>query len=62
MEQSEHVTYRQVSGRSIERIAALSDGLIAIALTLIVLEIHIPEASAIHTDQDLLCFSAFRRA
>jgi len=40
------VSYNQVAGRSLERIGALSDGVFAIAMTLIVLEIRVPEAPA----------------
>ena len=47
------VTYSQIAARGLERIAALSDGLFAIAMTLIVLEIRLPEAAEIHTEQDL---------
>ncbi len=36
------VTYNQISARGLERIAALSDGVFAIAMTLIVLEIQVP--------------------
>jgi uncharacterized membrane protein len=39
--------YNKIAGRSVERIAALSDGLFAIAMTLIVLEIHVPEPHAV---------------
>jgi len=35
-------SYNQIAGRSIERIAALSDGVFAIAMTLIVLGIRVP--------------------
>ena len=49
------VSYNQVAGRSLERIGALSDGVFAIAMTLIVLEIRVPEATATpHTDAALL--------
>src|SRR5436305_2795739 len=37
------VVYNQIANRSLERIGALSDGLFAIAMTLIVLEIRVPE-------------------
>ena len=37
-------TYNQVAGdRSLDRIGALSDGLFAIAMTIIVLEIRVPD-------------------
>jgi uncharacterized membrane protein len=45
--------YNQIAGRSLERIAALSDGLFAIAMTLIVLDIHVPPHAAIRTEADL---------
>ncbi len=45
--------YNKVAGTSLERIAALSDGLFAIAMTLIVLEIRLPSPAAIHTDHAL---------
>jgi uncharacterized membrane protein len=45
--------YNQIANRSLERIGALSDGLFAIAMTLIVLEIRVPEL-ADHSDAGLL--------
>jgi TMEM175 potassium channel family protein len=47
------VVYNQIANRSLERIGALSDGLFAIAMTLIVLEIRVPVLDH-HTDADLL--------
>jgi uncharacterized membrane protein len=47
------VVYNQIANRSIERIGALSDGLFAIAMTLIVLEIRVPPLDAHATDADL---------
>ena len=40
------VVYNQIANRSLERIGALSDGLFAIAMTLIVLEIRVPALQA----------------
>jgi uncharacterized membrane protein len=47
------VVYNQIANRSIERIGALSDGLFAIAMTLIVLEIRVPTLETHATDADL---------
>ena len=47
------LSYNQVAGRRIDRIAALSDGVFAIAMTLIVLEIHVPDPGPIQSEQDL---------
>jgi uncharacterized membrane protein len=46
--------YNAIQGRSVERLAALSDGIFAVAMTLLVLEIHIPAAEAIHSEAELL--------
>jgi uncharacterized membrane protein len=47
------VVYNQIANRSLERIGALSDGLFAIAMTLIVLEIRLPEVPHASTDSEL---------
>jgi uncharacterized membrane protein len=47
------VVYNQIANRSLERIGALSDGLFAIAMTLIVLEIQVPELGHGSSDQAL---------
>jgi uncharacterized membrane protein len=47
------LTYNQVAGRRLDRIAALSDGVFAIAMTLIVLEIRVPDPGPIRSEQDL---------
>ena len=52
-----HTYNRLTAGRRLERIAGLSDGVFAIAMTLIVLEIHVPDPGPIHSEQDL--WSAF---
>jgi uncharacterized membrane protein len=47
------VIYNQIANRSLERIGALSDGLFAIAMTLIVLEIRVPTIEHPATDASL---------
>ena len=42
--------YNAIQGRSLERLAALSDGIFAVAMTLLVLDIHIPSAEGIHSE------------
>jgi uncharacterized membrane protein len=46
--------YNAIQGRSLERLAALSDGIFAVAMTLLVLDIHIPPAEGIHSEAALL--------
>ena len=46
-------TYNQVAGTSVDRIAALSDALFAIALTLTVLEVRIPAHQAVMSENEL---------
>jgi len=45
--------YNKLAGGSLERIAALSDGVFAVAMTLIVLDIHVPAHAGIATERDL---------
>jgi uncharacterized membrane protein len=45
--------YNQVAGQSVERLAALSDGVFAVAMTLLVLDLHGPAIEAIHGEQGL---------
>jgi uncharacterized membrane protein len=46
-------SYNQIAGQSVERLAALSDGIFAVAMTLLVLDLHAPAAEAIHSEGDL---------
>ena len=45
--------YNRIAGGSLERIAALSDGVFAVAMTLIVLDIHVPPHAGIVSEGDL---------
>lgn len=47
------VSYNEIAGQSVERLAALSDGIFAVAMTLLVLDLRLPAAELIHTDQGL---------
>lgn len=47
-----NTNYNQIAGQKIARIEALSDGVFAIALTLLVLEIKVPEAN-VHSEAGL---------
>jgi uncharacterized membrane protein len=48
-----HSLYNRVAGQSVERIAALSDGFFAVAMTLLVLDLRVPAAEAVHSEHDL---------
>jgi uncharacterized membrane protein len=48
------LSYNQISGQSVERIAALSDGIFAVAMTLLVLDLHVPASDAAHDEKGLL--------
>ena len=45
--------YNRIAGQSAERLAALSDGIFAVAMTLLVLDIHAPAAEIVHRDHEL---------
>jgi len=48
------VSYNKIAGQSVERLAALSDGVFAVAMTLLLLELHTPAQDVIHSESDLL--------
>jgi uncharacterized membrane protein len=45
--------YNQIAGQSVERLAAISDGIFAVAMTLLVLDLRGPVRETIHSEQDL---------
>ncbi len=48
-----HSLYNRVAGQSVERLAALSDGIFAVAMTLLVLDLRVPAAETVHSERDL---------
>jgi len=45
--------YNRFAGDNLERLAAISDGLFAVALTFLVLDLHVPNAEQVHGEQGL---------
>lgn len=45
--------YNRIAAQSAERLAALSDGVFAVAMTLLALDLRAPAAEAIHNEHDL---------
>jgi len=48
-----HSLYNRVAGQNVDRLAALSDGIFAVSMTLLVLDLRVPAAAAIHSEPDL---------
>lgn len=46
--------YNQLAGSNVQRLAAISDGIFAVGMTLLVLGLAVPAASAVKTEGDLL--------
>ena len=46
--------YNRIQGRNLDRLAALSDGIFAVAMTLLVLDLHLPTAAQVHGEGELL--------
>jgi uncharacterized membrane protein len=45
--------YDQIAGRSVERLAALSDGIFGVAMTLLLLDLHVPAHELVKSNADL---------
>jgi uncharacterized membrane protein len=46
-------SYNAIAGQNVERLAALSDGIFAVAMTLLVLDLRVPAIEAVRSEHDL---------
>jgi uncharacterized membrane protein len=49
-----NITYNHIAGQNLERLAALSDGIFGVAMTLLLLQLNVPDAHVITTESALL--------
>jgi uncharacterized membrane protein len=49
----QHTIYNRIAGESVERLAALSDGIFGVAMTLLLLDLRVPAKELIHSEADL---------
>jgi uncharacterized membrane protein len=50
---TEGTVYNRIAGESVERLAALSDGIFGVAMTLLLLDLRVPARELIHDERDL---------